>query len=116
MIATGGRRVEIDRLARRAQRLDQLVVDDLHDHLAGRDRLDHLDADGALLDLVGEAARHVERDVGLEQRAAHLAQRRIDVGFRQRAAPRQPVENAVQLFRQTVEHCVLVTSSAEAGR
>ena len=34
-----------------------------------------------LLHLLDEVARHVERDVGLEQRAAHLAQRRVDVGF-----------------------------------
>ena len=46
------------------------------------------------LHLVDEGARHVERDVGLEQRAADLAQRRVDVGLRQRAAPRQAVENA----------------------
>jgi len=29
--------------------------------------------------------------------------RGIDVGFRQRAAPRQPIENATQFFRQIVE-------------
>ena len=33
------------------------------------------------LHLLGEGAHHVERHVGLEQRAPHLAQRRVDVGF-----------------------------------
>ena len=46
------------------------------------------------LHLVDEGARHVERDVGFEQRAPHLAQRDIDVLRRQRAAPRQAVEDA----------------------
>ena len=104
MIATGGAALRsIGLRARAPSVVDQLVVHDLHDHLAGRDRLDDFDADGALLDLVDEGARHVERDVGLEQRAAHLAQRRIDVGFAQRAAPGQAVENAAELFRQVVE-------------
>ena len=94
MIGTGAGGVEIDRLRVGAERRDQLVVHDLDDHLAGRDRLDDVDADRALLDLLDEGARHVERDVGLQQCAANLAQRRIDVLLRQRAAPRQAVENA----------------------
>jgi len=55
--------------------------DDFHDHLAGRDRLDHLDADRPLLDLIGKAARDVERHIGLEQRASDLAERGLDIGF-----------------------------------
>ena len=94
------RGIEIDALAVGAERRDQLVVHDLDDHLAGRDRLHHLDADRLLLDVVGEGARHVERDVGLQQRAAHFAQRRIDVGFAERAAAGQAVENAAKFFRQ----------------
>ena len=103
MIGTGAGGVEIDRPGVGAERADQLVVHDLHDHLAGRHRLDDVDADRALLHLLDEGARHVERDVGLEQRAAHLAQRRVDVGLRQRAAPRQAVEHAAKAIRQVVE-------------
>ena len=51
-----------------------------------------------------KAAHHVERDVGLEQRAPHLAQRGVDVGFGQRAAPREPVENAAKPIGQAFEH------------
>ena len=97
------RGVKIDALAIGAERCDKLVVHDLHDHLAGRDRFHHLDADGLLLDVVGEGARHVERDVGFQQRAANLAQRRIDVGFAERAAAGEAVENAAEFFRQSVE-------------
>ena len=102
------RRVEVDRLRARAQGLDQLVVHDLHDHLAGRDRLDDFDADGALLHLVGEGAGDVERDVGFDQRAPHLLQRRVDIGLRQRAAPGQAVEDCIQTLGKAVEHYYLL--------
>ena len=53
-----------------------------------------LDTDRALTQLLDEAAHHVERDVGLEQRTAHLARGRIHVGGRKRAASGEAVENA----------------------
>ncbi len=106
--------VEVDGLAIGAQRRDQLVMNDLHHHLAGGDRLDHGSANRLLADFLGKTSDHVERDVGLEQRAPHLAHRRIDVGLRQRPAPRQPIENATKLFRQIVEHfrCPLPVAGA----
>ena len=76
------RRIQVDRIGVRAERLDQLVVHELDDHLARRDRLDHRDADRVLLHLLDERAHHIERDVRLEQRTAHLAHRRVDVGLR----------------------------------
>ena len=103
MMTTGGGALRSIGCAR-AQRFDQLVVHDLHDHLAGRDRFDHLYADRALLDLVGEGAGNVERHVGLDECAPHLAQRRLHIGLRQRAAPGQPVEDAVETLGKTVEH------------
>ena len=109
------RRIEIDRLRTRAQSLDQLVVNDFHDHLARGDRLDHFHADGALLDLLGKVARDIERHVGFEQSTPHLAQRRLDIGFRQRAAPGQLVQDAVEAFRKIVEHCCLFTSPRTPG-
>src|SRR5215831_18622765 len=65
----GRRSIEIDRLAPRAEDIDHLVVHDLHHHLAGRDRFDDFDPDCVALHLVDEGARHIERDVGFEQRA-----------------------------------------------
>ncbi len=47
-------RGNVERLAVGAEHLDQLVVHDLDDHLARRDRLDDLLADGLFLDLVGK--------------------------------------------------------------
>src|SRR5690606_6420912 len=48
----------------------------------------------------------------LEQSAAHLAHRGIDIGFRQRTAPRQLVEYASEPFRQIVEHSGVVSRCA----
>ena len=102
------RRVEVDGLAVRTQRRNELVVDDLDHHLARRHRLDDGGADRLLADLIGEAAHHLQRDVGFQQCAAHFAHRRIDVRLGQRAAARQPIENATKLFRQIVEHEPLI--------
>ncbi len=107
---------EIDRPGVGAERVHQLVVHDLHDHLAGRHRLDDVDADRALPDVVDEGARHFERHVGLEQRAAHLAHRLVDVAFRQRAAPRQAVEHSGQAIRQIVEQRVDSSALATISR
>ena len=106
------RRIEVDRVGGRPQGLDQLVMDDLDHHLAGRDRLDHLDADGALFELVDEAAHHVEGDVGLQEGAADFARRRIHVGSRQGTPPRQAVENAGKPFGQAVEHQISLLSAS----
>jgi len=54
--------------------------------------------------LIDERAHDVERDVGLQHRAAYLAQRRVDIRLRQRTAPGQAIENSAKSFRQTVEH------------
>jgi hypothetical protein len=45
-------------------------------------------------------AHHIERDVGLKQRAAHFAQRSVNVGLGERAAPREAIEDAAKPFRQ----------------
>ena len=80
------------------------VVHDLHDHLAGRHRLDDFDADRALLQLDDEIAHHVERDVRFQEGAPYLARSGVHVGGGERAAPRQPVENAGQLVRKGFKH------------
>src|SRR5262249_9684561 len=100
------RGIEIDRLAARAEGVDQLVVNDLHHHLARRHRFDDFDPDGVALHLVDEGAHHVERDVGFEQGTPHFAQRGIDVRLGERAAPRQPIEDSAEPFGERIEHLV----------
>ena len=72
---------EIDRLGLGAERAHELVMHDLDDHLAWGDGAHHLLADGLRPHRIGKVAHHVERHVGLEQRAADLAHRFIDVGL-----------------------------------
>ena len=97
-----GREVEVG--DRAAQHFDQVIVHDLDHHLAGRHRADDVGADRLGPHLVDELADHRERDVGLEQRRAHLAQRRVDIGLGERTAPAKLVEYVAQPFAQTFEH------------
>ena len=64
----------------------QLLVDDLHHLLARIEALQHLGAEAALLQRLGEAFDDLEVDVGLEQGEADLAHRRVDVALVQLAA------------------------------
>ena len=95
-IGTGGRRRCEIGWAVAAEHGDELVVDDLDDLLAGRDRFRHRRADGAFGHALHEVAHHVERDIGLEQRAAHLAHGLAHVALRESAASAQLVEYAAQ--------------------
>jgi len=54
-------------------------VHDLDDLLRGRQALQHVHADGALAHSRHELLDHLEADIGLEERHAHLAHRRVDV-------------------------------------
>ncbi len=92
----GGRRVKIDGLGIGAEHAHELVMHDLDHHLAGRDRARHFLADGLLAHLGDEIAHHIESDIGLEQRAAHLAHGFADIGLGQRTFPGELVENGAK--------------------
>ena len=64
----GGVALEVERPVAVAEEGDELVVDDLHDLLAGRQALEDLRADGLLADAADEVLDDLEVDVGLEQR------------------------------------------------
>ena len=114
MITAGGVTVELELGLLGAEHLDQRVVDDLDDLLAGRDRAQHLLADRLLGRLVDELADHRQRDVGLEQGDPDLAHRRAHVGLVQRAAAAQAVEDAAQAIAQAFEHPLLLTCAPNA--
>ena len=106
---TDGRRgIEIDRRGVGAEHRNELVVDDLDDHLAGRHRAQHFGADGFGFDLLGEILDDLECDVGLEERPADFAHRLDDVAFRQRSAPRQLVKDARKPLCKTLKHSAVV--------
>ena len=90
-----------------AEHLDERVMDDLDDLLAGGDRAQHLLADRFLRGSVDELADDREGDVGLEQGDSDLAHRRAHVGLGQRAAAAQPVEHTVEAIAQALEHSSL---------
>ena len=98
-----GIEVEPDRLFA-AEHLDQRVVDDLDDLLAGGDRLEHGLANRQFGDVVDEAADDRQRDVGLEQRDAHLAHGVANVLLLERTAPTKLVEHAAETIGQGIEH------------
>ena len=104
------RGVEVDRLGFAAERLDQRVVDDLDHHLAGLDRLDDRRADRLGAGAVDERAHDLERDVRLEQRAAHLAHRGVDVLLGEGAAAGQFIQYAGELFGKALEHGLLLSA------
>ena len=87
-----------------AEQLHQLAVHHLHDLLRGRDRREDVLADGLLPDAVDEGADHLEVDVRLQERDAHLAERLLDVLLGQAAAPAELVEDRLKPATQGVEH------------
>ncbi len=82
----------------------QLLVDDLHDLLAGGEALEDVGADRPLADPGDEVLDHLEVDVGLEQGEAHLAHRRVDVGLAHPATAGEVGEGRTEAIAQGVEH------------
>ena len=83
------------RAARPHQRR-QLVVDDLHDLLTGRDALQDVLAERALAHLRDEVLDHLEVDVGLEQGEPDLAHRAGDRLLVELAATSEIAEGALE--------------------
>ena len=102
-------RLVLDLALLTAEQRDQLLVDDLHDLLPGRQRFEHVTADRALADPVDERAGDAEVDVGLEQRHAHLAQADLDVLLGQAAAAGEAPERRGQAVAECFEDHQAVT-------
>ena len=87
-----------------AQRLDERVMHDLDDLLTGGDRSGDRLTGGLFLDPLDEVAGDGQRDVRLQKRDAHLAQRGPHVVLGERPLPREPVEHAGEALGQVFEH------------
>ena len=87
-----------------AEELGELVVDDLHHLLAGREALQHLLAERPLAHALDEGADDLEVDVGVEQREADLAHRARDRLLVELAALAQVAEHAAEPVGEGVEH------------
>ena len=70
----------------------------------GVSELEHLGLHRALADALDEGARHLEVDVRLEQREAHLAQPRLDVLLAELALAGEPLEDVAEPVGEGVEH------------
>ena len=74
----------------------QLLLDDLHDLLAGSEALGHVRAERPLAHPRDEVLHHLEVDVGLEQREPDLAHRARDRLLVEAALLAQVAERALQ--------------------
>src|SRR5207248_916817 len=83
---------------------DELVVDDLDDHLSGGERTQDLLADGFLADALDEVPDDGDGDVRLEEREADLLDAFFDVGLGQLSLATQARECIIQPLRKTLEH------------
>ncbi len=91
-----------------AKQLGELVEDDLHDVLGGRQRREHLSRKALLLALGHEVLDDTEVDVGLEQGHANLAHRDIDVVLGEAALAAKLVEGICKAVGEVVEHLLLL--------
>ena len=82
----------------------QLPMQDADERLSRRQAGGHFGAECAHLDAVDEALDDRQRDIRLEQRHAHFAQRLGDVLFGDTAAAAQGLNGAGQALGQLVEH------------
>ena len=95
---------ELQTRFRAAHERDELVVDDLDDRLRGRQRGEDVGADGFFLDRRHELFGNGKVHVGFEKRDANFARDVVDVGFRQRAATSQTLEDRAEPFAESFEH------------
>ena len=98
---------KVDAFAGGTQHLDQMVVDDLDDHLTGRDRPQDFLPDRLFLDAGDELLDHGQGHVRLKQGDTHLAQGGADVFLAQRATPCQAIEDVAQPSGQPFKHASL---------
>ena len=78
----------------------ELFVDDLDDHLRGREALEHIRARGALGHLAHKVLDDLEVHVRLEQRELDLTHGLLYIGLREPALAAQAFERLGQLVRQ----------------
>src|SRR5258706_5809289 len=95
---------QAERAVARAEQRHELVVDDLHDLLAGGQALQDLGPDRLLADAADEVLDDLEVDVGLEEAEPDLAHRRVDVRLADAAAAGQVRKGLAQAFGEVVEH------------
>ena len=97
-------RRQVQDLVGRTHELDQLVVDDLDQHLARRQAARHLLAHRLVAYPVHKGSHHRQGHIGLEQGHAHLAQGVLNVVLGQATPATEIVEGASEALLQIFEH------------
>ena len=87
-----------------AEDLDELVMDDADDLLAGVERFRARGAVGLLAHLGRELPDDGERDVGVDEGASDLRDRLVDVGLGEDSATAQLLEGLRQPIGEVSEH------------
>ena len=95
-----GRRLgrDLDLLVLAAHERGQFLIDDLDDHLRGREAFEYVRTNTALGCLFDEVLDDLVVDIGLEQRQTDLAHGFLDVGLRQAALAAQLFERIREFF------------------
>ena len=96
--------LELPRLA--AEDRDELLVDDLDDLLRRVERAADLRAKRPLAHVAGERAHHGDGNVGVEERAADLADRRVDVCLTEASLAAQVAEGRGETIGEVGEHLI----------
>ena len=109
-------RVELELVALAAEHLDQLVVDDLDDLLAGLNPVEHFGAERLLTHIGHEVLDDLEVDVRLEQGKADLAQGDVKVGLGDLRLATQAVGDGLQACREGFEHSATDCGGSWRGR
>ncbi len=96
-----------------AEQLHQLFVNDLHELLAGLQAAQHLGADRFVRDALDEVPRDLNLNVRFQQCATYLAHRLGDIVFGQPGRRAHLAQDAVQPFRQDLEHRASMLEGSE---
>ena len=88
----------------RAEQIDEFIVDDFDDLLAGMDALDDFLAEGLGFDAVDEIAGDLEIDIGFEKSHTDLAEGVRDIGLGDFTEAAQVLEGVLELAGKRIEH------------
>lgn len=95
-----------------AKHRGEFLVDDLHHLLRRVERFGNLGAERAFADAAGEGTHHVERHIGVEQRAADLADGTVDISLGKLALALQMLERIREPVCQRTKCCHNVPQSS----
>ena len=105
----GRRSGQIQLLMLVSQEVDQLIVHDLDDLLAGCYAPQDLPSNRPLPDSGDKRPRDLIVDVRLQKGATYVSQRFVDIGFGQHAAAAKLPENPFKLLSEMIEHGASLT-------